>query len=71
LSLSRACEFLTLQSRGTGEMPANPPRTGVVCPSCHQPVGVAENRLLSKIMLWCPACNHRWIAKDPSTNRTD
>jgi len=45
-------------------MPANPPKTGVVCPSCGQPVGVRENKLLSKIMFWCPACNHRWI-EDP------
>jgi len=28
-------------------------------------VGVAENKLLSKIMLWCPACNHRWVAEEP------
>lgn len=47
-------------------MPAQPPRTGVVCPSCFQPVGVPENKALSTIMFWCPACNHRWIA-EPGT----
>jgi hypothetical protein len=46
-------------------MSSTPPRTGRVCPSCGQPVGVAENKLLSKIMLWCPACNHRWVAEEP------
>jgi DNA-directed RNA polymerase subunit RPC12/RpoP len=48
-------------------MPANPARTGIVCPSCGKPVGVAENKALSEVMFWCPACNHRWIIEKPET----
>ena len=46
-------------------MSASPKRTGIVCLSCDQPVGVPENKMVSSSIFWCPACDHRWITRDP------
>ena len=31
----------------------------------HEPVGVIEEHLPDKLLMWCPACNHRWSADEP------
>jgi DNA-directed RNA polymerase subunit RPC12/RpoP len=39
-------------------------RTGLVCPSCRQPVATVE-RTMTGLLLACPACGNRWSADAP------
>jgi GrpB-like predicted nucleotidyltransferase (UPF0157 family) len=47
----------------------NEERTGLVCPQCRQRVAVIENRLPHTIVFRCPACDYRWGADEPGTQK--
>jgi len=41
-----------------------PPRTGIFCPTCHKPVGTVGHIGPMGLTMNCPACGHRWAARD-------
>lgn len=45
------------------------PTTGVVCPSCKQPVVVIENMMPGTVVLHCPACGHRSSVSEPGKGK--
>ncbi len=42
-------------------------RTGIVCPSCKQPVALVEYETPTALTFYCPACGNRWSAENPRT----
>ena len=48
---------------------ADIPLTGLVCPSCTQPVAVIENWMPGTVVLHCPACGHRWSVSEPGKGK--
>lgn len=42
-------------------------RTGLVCQTCKRPVVQIENRTPTGFVFHCPACDHRWSAREPGT----
>jgi len=48
---------------------ADVPYTGLVCPTCRQPVAMVENRLPKTVVFHCPACGKRWSTSEPDVRR--
>ena len=45
------------------------PRTGLVCPACHEPVSIIENTMRKILVFLCPTCGHRWTAEEPGVRK--
>lgn len=41
-------------------------KTGLVCPSCKQPVAMVVNVFKNVLVMQCQACGNRWSATSPS-----
>ena len=39
-------------------------RTGIFCPTCHKPVATVGHIGPTGLTMNCPACGHRWAARD-------
>lgn len=44
--------------------PESPKQTGLICPSCKQPIATVGHIGPTGVTMICPGCGHRWPARE-------